>query len=119
MGSLPKDQTGTIGAPAGTVENTLDSCGTATDSATQVKGFTGLLVTKISNRKEEESRTWMILFKVLFDIIAFWKQVLTYFTVFCNEQGSDFRLPLRTQAVNIHCMMLMYLCDACSLIVTQ
>lgn len=33
MGSLPKDQTGTIGAPAGTVENTLDSCGTATDEA--------------------------------------------------------------------------------------
>lgn len=79
MGSLPKDQTGTIGAPAGTVENTLDSCGTATDVhiASQVKGFTGLLVTKISNRMEEESRTWMILFKVLFDIIAFWKQVLT------------------------------------------
>lgn len=33
MGSLPKDQTGTSGAPAGTVENTLDSCGTAADVA--------------------------------------------------------------------------------------
>lgn len=79
MGSLPKDQTGTIGAPAGTVENTLDSCGTATHvhSATQVKGFTGLLVTKISTRKEEESGTWMVFFKVLYDIRAFWKQVLT------------------------------------------
>lgn len=33
MGSLPKDQTGTSGVPAGAVENTVDACGTATDVA--------------------------------------------------------------------------------------
>ena len=66
MGSLPKDQTGTSGAPAGTVENTLDSCGTETDVAlAQVKGLAGLLVTKMSNRKEEEGRKWLLLSEML------------------------------------------------------
>lgn len=83
MGSLPKDQTGTIGAPAGTVENTLDSCGTATDeSSTQVKGLAGLLVMRMSNRKEEESGVWLLLFEVLLDIAAsfysFAKQPATF-----------------------------------------
>lgn len=83
MGSLPKDQTGTIGAPAGTVENTLDSCGTATDeSSTQVKGLAGLLATRMSNRKEEESGARLLLFEVLLDIAAsfysFAKQPATF-----------------------------------------
>lgn len=84
-------------------------------SSTQVKGLAGLLVTKMSNRKEEESRIWLLLFEVLLDITAFWKQLLTYFTALCNEwvrganekyiEGSYFPLKLSTQAVNIHCKM--------------
>lgn len=64
MWSLPKDQTGTSGAPAGTVENTLDSCGTATDVALHRSKDSGLLVTKMSNRKEEEGRKRLPLFEV-------------------------------------------------------
>lgn len=100
----PNDQTGPRGAPAGTMENTLDSCGHCIwRGSTQVKR----LVTKMNTRREGPGRTRSSVLEVLLHIDALWKQ-LTNFTAFSSEWlrlkseiYKRYSLKMKIQAKNI------------------